>query len=71
MVIEKTHKAEDGTIMILKADSEEELARWDLEALTMFEDASFKKKVEDDSKFLEDTILKSNRILNQLRHQKR
>jgi len=56
MVFEKMYKAEDGTFILLTAESEEELARWDLEALTMAEDPAFKSKVEDDCRSLQKAV---------------
>jgi len=56
MAFEKMYKAEDGTYILLKAKSEEELARWDLEALTMAEDPAFKSKVENDCRSLQKAL---------------
>lgn len=64
MVFEKMHRAEDGTFILLTAESEEELARWDLEALTMAEDPAFRKKVEDDCRSLENAILEAGHAIN-------
>jgi len=60
MVVERTYRDEDGTLIVLSAETKEELDRWDLEALTMAEDPRFRQKVEDDCKYLENAIRKAN-----------
>ena len=56
MVVERTYRDEDGTLVVLSAESHDELDRWDLEALTMAEDPAFKIKVENDCRSLQKAV---------------